>query len=35
MATRAWRYVAGQVEKAAGGGDVADAAIALRRPPTG
>jgi hypothetical protein len=25
-----WRYVAKQVEKAAGGGDVADAAVALR-----
>ena len=25
-----WRYVAGELEKAAAGGDVADAAIALR-----
>jgi hypothetical protein len=28
--SRIWRYVAGQVEKAATGGDVAEAAIALR-----
>jgi hypothetical protein len=28
--SRAWRYVAGQVEKAASGGDVVEAAIALR-----
>jgi hypothetical protein len=28
--SRTWRYVAGKVEKAASGGDVADAAIALR-----
>jgi hypothetical protein len=28
--SRIWRYVAGQVERAAGGGDVGDAATALR-----
>jgi hypothetical protein len=28
--SRTWRYVAGQLEKAASGGDVAEAAIALR-----